>query len=294
MEIESHYVGATSTPLTVALSPRQTMNYAAALGDTNPMYFDDLREEGIWAPPMLAVALTWPLSSRFNKFWGNTDFPVEAQQRQVHYNESISWIRPIRPDETLEIQGTIVAMEKHPAGTLITIRYDARGRDGVNVFTEHIGGLLRGVTLRGENAVMEAPPVPVPAPTDSGEIWSKNIAVDSLAAHVYDGCTDIVFPIHTSVAFARHVGLTDPIYHGTATLGLAVREILNRKGSGDPTTLSSVNCGFRGMVTPGTSITVRFRAILQEADQRVVYFDVANDTGDLAIRDGRVVLRHAS
>ena len=294
MNIDSHYVGAKSTPLTVALSPRQTMNYAAALGDNNPMYFNDVREEGIWAPPMLAVALTWPLSSRFDQFWGDTDFPVAAQQRQVHYNESISWIRPIRPDETLEIQGTIVAMESHPAGTLITIRYDARGRDDIIVFTEYIGGLLRDVTLRGESAVLEAPPVPEAAPADSGEIWTQRIAVDSLAAHVYDGCTDIIFPIHTSVAFARQVGLSDPIYHGTATLGLAVREILNRKGSGDPTVLASVSCGFRGMVFPGTSIAIHVRAMLQEANQRVVYFDVANDAGVLAIRDGRVVLKHAS
>lgn len=39
------------------------MNYAAAVGDDNPRCFDDERPAGVVAPPMLAVALTWPLAA---------------------------------------------------------------------------------------------------------------------------------------------------------------------------------------------------------------------------------------
>lgn len=290
MEIESRYVGTRSQPLTVALSPRQTMNYAAALGDGNRHYFDDTRSEGICAPPMLAVALTWPLSSRFDVYWGDSDFPIEAQQRQVHYNERILWNRAMVPDETLTIQGEIVAMTPHPGGTEITIRYEATGRDGGPVFTEYIGGLLRNVTLVDGGRFSDEVPPPIASPEGDTEQWSTSMAIDPLAAHLYDGCTEIVFPIHTSVAFARQVGLPDPIYHGTATLGLAVREILNREGGGDPARLREVRGGFRGMVMPGTSITLRVDAIHGQEGQKIVHFSVVNSEGADAIRNGRVHL----
>ncbi len=290
MEIESRYVGTRSQPLTVALSPRQTMNYAAALGDGNLHYFDDTRAAGICAPPMLAVALTWPLSSRFDVYWGDSDFPVEAQQRQVHYNERILWDRAMAPDETLTIQGEIVAMTPHPGGTEITIRYEATGRDGGRVFTEYIGGLLRNVALVDEGRFSDEVPPPIASPEGDTEQWSTSIGIDPLAAHLYDGCTEIVFPIHTSVAFARQVGLPDPIYHGTATLGLAVREILNREGGGDPARLREVRGGFRGMVMPGSSITLRVNAIHGHEGQKIVHFSVVNSEGADAIRNGRVHL----
>jgi acyl dehydratase len=291
VEIDSRYVGGRSKALTASLSPRQTMNYAAALGDNNPHYMDDSREGGICAPPMLAVALTWPLSSRFDIYWGDSDFPVEVQQRQVHYNESISWTRPMRSDEQLTIQGEFVSMRSHPAGTLITLRYEAKDQREALVFTEHIVGLFRGVALTDDGAESAPPPVIADAPTDAEEAWSTSIPIDSLAAHVYDGCTDIIFPIHTSVSFSRQVGLSDPIYQGTATLGLAVREILKREGDGDPAVLAAVHCGFRGMVFPGTTITLRVHAIKEEGKERVVYFDVLNGEGTLALRGGRVHLK---
>ena len=291
MEIDSRYVGIRSKTMPVSLSPRQTMNYAAALGDNNPHYMDDSRKDGICAPPMLAVALTWPLSSRFDLYWSDSAFPVEIQQRQVHYNESISWARPMRVDESLQIQGEFVSMRPHPAGTLITIRYEARDKSEGLVFTEYIAGLFRGVTLTDNGAENEVSPVITDVPVNTDQGWEKMISIDSLAAHVYDGCAEISFPIHTSVTFARQVGLSNPIYHGTATLGLAVREILDREGGSNPAVLTAVHCGFRGMVFPGTTITLRVHAVMEEKEERVVCFDVLNGEGSFALRGGRVHLK---
>jgi hypothetical protein len=49
--------------------------------------------------------------------------------------------------------------------------------------------------------------------------------------YVYDGCTNIYFPIHTSVGFARMVGLPDIILQGTATLAYAARELADREAA---------------------------------------------------------------
>ena len=290
MEIDSRYVGMRSKPLTISLSPRQAMNYAAALGDANPHYMDDTRDGGIVAPPMLAVALTWPLSSRFDLYWQDTGLPEEALQRQVHYNESLVWKRPIQPDESLAICGEIVSMSPHASGTLITMRYDASASDKTLVFTEYISGLLRDVILSDGGRKTDRPPAIAAAPEAEVDCWETEIAIDPLAAHVYDGCTDIVFPIHTSAAFAGLVGLPGPIYQGTATLGLAVREILNREGGGNPAALKEVHCGFRGMVFPGTAITVRVSGRERRGREQILYFDVVNESGGHALKYGRLHL----
>lgn len=294
MKIDSSYVGKRSKSLSVALSPRRAMNYAAAVNDDNPHYFDDTRDGGIVAPPMLAVALTWPLSSRFDEYWGELDFPEEAQQRQVHYNETIAWKRPLRPDERLVIRGEIVAMVPHRGGTLITIRYDAVAGKNELVFTEYISGLLRDVVLADAGRRSDDVPGPWTKSEDSSGGWSKEIAVDPLAAHVYDGCTDIVFPIHTSNAFATLVGLPAPIYQGTAALAQAVREILNREAAGDPAALAAVHCGFRGMILPGARIDLRVQSVTETARERVVCFEVANDRGATALKNGRVHLHNTT
>lgn len=269
------------------------MNFAAGLGDNNPHYFDDTRPGGIVAHPMLAVALTWPLSAALEDEWGEEGIPWEARLRQVHYNESIVWHRSLGPDDHLEITGELRALLPHPAGTLAVIRYEAQERAGRPVFTEHITGLLRGVGLSGEGRGPEDLPVVLAAPSDLGGAWEQPIPIDPLAAHRYDAGSQISFPIHTSIAFARQMGLPGTIYHGTATLGLAIRDILNREGGAEPRRLAEVHCGFRGMVLPGSTVVLSVRGVRIQAAVTTVYFEVHTATGDRAIRDGRLVLKSA-
>jgi acyl dehydratase len=269
------------------------MNFAAALGDNNPHYFDDTRPEGIVAHPMLAVALTWPLSAALEDEWGDGGIPWEARLRQVHYNESIVWHRPLGPDGHLEITGELRALLPHPAGTLAVICYEARDRAGCPVFTEHITGLLRGVEVTGNGPVAEDLPVVLAAPSELVGAWEVPIPIDPLAAHLYDAGSQISFPIHTSLAFAQQMGLPGTIYHGTATLGLAIREVINREGGAEPRRLAEVHCGFRGMVLPGSTVILTVHGVRVEAAVSTVYFEVYTATGERAIRDGRLVLKSA-
>jgi len=51
MKLTSDFVGAALKEYTCIINTRWTMNYAAAIGDNNPVYFNDERPEGIVAPP---------------------------------------------------------------------------------------------------------------------------------------------------------------------------------------------------------------------------------------------------
>ena len=122
MEISSKFVGMSLKTLASTITWRQTMNYAAATGDNQPLYFDDERPEGIIAPPMFAVAVTWPISERILDFIEAADFPQEIIFTQVHYTEDLSFYRPIRPGDHLLIRGKVSAILPHRSGTLVVLR----------------------------------------------------------------------------------------------------------------------------------------------------------------------------
>jgi acyl dehydratase len=266
------------------------MNYAAATGDFNPCYFDDTQAEGVIAPPMMAVALTWQISGRIWDYLQAEDFPREVLLTQVHYTEHLRFHRPVRPGDHLLIRGKVAAIFPRKAGTLVVVRFDALDEREQPVFTEHIGGMMRGVRcLDGGAGSEDLPLLPEEAADEEG-FWEAPLTVDPLAPFVYDGCTDIHFPIHTSAQFARDVGLPGIILQGTATLAFAVREMVNREAGGDPVQMQSLACRFTGMVLPGSIIRIRMTGIQEVADGRLVRFIVLNGGGEKAIRGGIALL----
>lgn len=290
MEVSSRFVGTALKPMETQVTRRQMMNYAAALEDDNPRYFDDERPEGITAHPMLCVALTWPVSERIWEYIETPDFPKEILMTQVHYSEHLRIHRPIRPDDILTVRGRVAAILPRKAGTLMVLRYDVKDREGDAVFTEHIGGMMRGVRCLDAGAGGELlPHIPVYQGT-SPPLWEATTPVTRTAPFIYDGCTNICFPIHTSVKFARQVGLPDIIYQGTATLALGVREMINREAEGDPGRVRSISCRFTGMVIPGRDIRVQFLGRQSEGDADHLFFEILNAEGKKAVSDGIVTL----
>ena len=291
MKISSKLVGTHLKDYHTDISWRHTMNYAAAVGDNNPCYFDDERDQGIIAPPMFCVAATWPVVERTWRNLDKDDFPAEIISTLVHYTEHLVFHRPLTPGDSLTIKGKIVAMLPRKAGTLIVIRLDAFDSNGATVFTEHNGGLFRGVEIEGEGKGKNSLP-PVPSREDDGSsIWRSQIQIDPMQNFIYDGCTDIVFPIHTSKQFAHQVGLPDIILHGTATLALAVRELINKEAAMNPVRLRAISCRFTGMVLPATDIWVELAGKEVKTDNTDIFFTVTNQEGQKIISEGFASLK---
>ena len=290
LTLSSEYVGRLSRPLRLTVTARQIMNYAFAVDDPNPWYLDDTRPEGIVAPPMLATALTWKISANFVHYWDSAGFPAEVLARQVHYSEQITWYRCMVPGDELEITGVVQAIVPHRAGTHLVMKYTARDAAGENVFIESIGGLLRGVRCADEGRgdpgeFPEAASSPHETPA-----WERAMYIDPWAPYRYDAGADIHFPIHTSPAFARSVGLPGIIYHGAATLSLALRDIVNREADGDPRRLRSAACLFTAMVKPASLITLKVFGKSPDTGAASVGFTVRNQQAKEAVRCGCAVL----
>jgi acyl dehydratase len=290
MQLSSKYRGHRSAVIEVEVTHRRAMSFAAGIWDANPVYFDDEAEGGVLAHPMLAVSLTWPLSACMGEYWDVGDFPFEVLMQQVHYSERIVWHRPVQAGQTLQIQGEVHAILPHRAGAHLILRYDAVDEQENAVFTEYTGALLRDVEVT-DGPAGDREPKTGPSFRNRDPLREKILHIDPLGAHIYDACADVHFPIHTSVAFAHDVGLPGIIFQGTATLALAVRELVNTEGNGDPRKLDEVSCLFTGMVQPGSDITIRTLRREEDENARAVYFDVLNADGGQALRNGMARIR---
>ena len=291
MKLTSEYVGTRLKKYSCTVSARWTMNYAASIDDPNPLYFNDEREGGIIAPPLFPVAVTWPAIERIGDYITDESFPREVIFTQVHYTEHLRILRPVRPGDILTVSGTIAAIVPHRAGTHVVIRFDGIHDGTEHVFIEHIGAMMRGVECTGGGRGAGELPVLVRQLEKDTVVWESNIFINPMAPYVYDGCTNIHFPIHTSVKFARQVGLPGIIHQGTATLALAIRDIIDREASGDPARIETISCRFTGMVLPGSDITIRLTGRNKSQDGIDLFFSVLNAKGQRAVSDGHIRLK---
>ncbi len=291
MNLTSDFVGVTLKEYTCRINTRQIMNYAAAIGTADPCYFNDEQPEGIIAPPLFPVAMTWPIIENITDYIESAGFPKEILLTQVHYSEHLSIHRPVAPGSNIKIRGIIAAILPHRAGTHVVIRFDTTDDSGNRLFTEHIGAMMRGVLCTDGGKGSEGLPAVPLHPETSVALWESVIPINFLAPFIYDGCANIHFPIHTSVKFARQVGLPGIIHQGTATLALAVQDILNREAGGDSRRLDSVYCLFTGMVIPGAAIRVLLTGRNKGHDATDIFFTVLNAEEKQAIRDGHIRLK---
>lgn len=286
MEISSRFAGTTLKEYKTVVTPRDAMNYAAAVNDTNSCYFDDQCHTGIVIHPMNAVAVTWKITGKIWEFIKAEDFPVEILLTQVHYSEELFFHRMVIPGESLTINGKITAILPHRAGTRVVIKYVAIDKKGLPVFTEYMGALMRGITCPDGGSGEKRLPY-IPSRKNSPKtIWEAPVDIDPMRPFIYDGCTNIVFPIHTSIKFAKEVGLPGIILQGTATLAFAVREIINREARGNPSLLKRLCCRFTGMVRPGTRMRVRLIGTAKTDNGKDLFFEVVNSGDRKIISDG--------
>ncbi|MFX0174245.1 MAG: MaoC family dehydratase N-terminal domain-containing protein [Candidatus Hodarchaeota archaeon] len=243
MEINSSFVGTNLKKYTCKVKWRDIMNYAAATEDNNQNYFDYEKDEGIVAPPMFAVSLSWPILENLSDFIEVDNFPSELFFTIVHYTEHLLIHRLIKPGDKLEFKGKIAALIPHRAGTHIILRLEVTDNNNKPVFTEFIGGMLRGVECVGGAKGKKNVPSIAKDPLNKDrttQIWEKSIYIDPLRPFIYDGCTRITFPIHTSKQFAHQVGLPGIILQGTAKLDYAVKKLTNKEANENPSKIKEI------------------------------------------------------
>src|SRR5262245_34947029 len=224
MELPAGLVGTTMGPSVQSIDARWLMAYAAALGETDGAYFDTRRPAGLCAHPLFPVCYEWPLAVAMR-----AALPEAVAIRSVHATHDLRIHRPPRPGDRLSVRATVARVEPRRAGAYVLSRYETTDAEGEPVTTTEYGSVYLGVRC-GEGAD-GAPPTAAergssapPAPA-----WSAPVTIAAGLAHVYTECARIWNPIHTDAGVAARAGLSDIILHGTATLALAVSQVVARE-----------------------------------------------------------------
>jgi len=289
MQITSEAVGSKLLEYKTVITQRQINNYAAAVNDPNPYYLDDEASRGLIAAPTLISAVTWPIIQNIDQYIA-LDYPPEVLFQLVHYSEHLEIFRPLKPGDSITIRGEVTAIHPENKGTHIVFKLPAFNSDHKLLFTEYIGGMLRGVKCTDGGRGSEKIPSTITAADNDSFIWEKAQPITRSDCYIYEGCANVPFPIHTSPAFAHSVGLPDIIYHGMGTLAHAIRELVNREAGANPNLVKSITCRFRGMVLPDTFIRIRLLERRENSNSLSLLFHVLNQEGREAVSEGSLTL----
>jgi acyl dehydratase len=272
--------GAKAGPTAVSVEARWLMAYAAALGETDPRYYDTTATAGPAVHPLFSVCYEWPLALTLRA----KTMDESIARRGVHAFHNLVVHRPPRAGEGLRASARVVSVQRVRAGTLVVIRFSTTDRTGIAVTTTDHGSIYRGVELKGDEIAPSATASASAATRASGTAWQASIAVSQQLPHVYSECARIYNPIHTDLAVARAAGLPAIILHGTATLALAVSRVVAHDLAGDPSRVRGVAGRFTGMVTVPSQLTVRGETLADGT----VGFDVVDADGGTVLSEGRV------
>ena len=292
MPLNSSTIGATADPIVHDVDARWLMAYAAGLGDTLPCYLDTLRPQSIIGHPLFPVCVEWPTVLAMRAQAESAGLSTDEAIRSVHATHDVILHRSVRPGDRLTTRATIVGVEQRKPGAFQVMRLDTVDASGNPVSTTWQGGLFREVAVTGPNRpATEIPPLPHAAATAIAIRAEVTVPISALAAHVYTECARIWNPVHTDTAVAARAGLPGLILHGTATLALAVSQIVKLEANNEPSRVRRITGRFNAMVLMPSEITVRILSREKSTDGDVVCFEVRNAEGAPAVRDGVIVLR---
>jgi acyl dehydratase len=292
MPLSSTTVGTTGEPLVHDIDERWIMAYAAGLGDLLPCYLDTLRPAGIIAHPLFPVCFEWPVILEMRGHVGNSLLTADEGLRAVHATHDLLIHRPVRPGDRLTTRASIVGVEQRKPGAYQVTRLDTVDATGAPVCSTWQGGLYRGVTVAGpDRPAVDVPVLPGPVEAPAPVRAEVTVPISALAAHVYTECARIWNPVHTDTAVAARAGLPGLILHGTATLALAVSQVLHLEADDDPRRVRRVAGRFNAMVLMPSEIKVQILSREKMPEGEVLRFEVLNAEGKPAVHGGLMELR---
>jgi acyl dehydratase len=253
--------------------------YAAALNSESLL--DDAAGD-FRALPFFCTALEWQLVTASRDL---LDLQPEEAVRAVHAGQSTQFLKPLTPNQIVQVQGKIVEIRRSSAGALMVTRVDVSDREDDIVSTSRSVTIFRQVDVVGPNRSLERP---TSQATSDAYVEEQEtiIPLDRGFPHRYSECANIWNPIHTERRVALAAGLPDIIVHGSALWALAGMTLISRFAPAEPWRLRSLSGRFFSMVIAGTPITVRHG---YTAGGREVIFSLQNNCGEKAIGEGRAV-----
>ncbi|TWP38493.1 FAS1-like dehydratase domain-containing protein [Leekyejoonella antrihumi] len=288
MPITTEMIGRTGAPASEHVEDRWLMNYAAAVGDLTPHYYDNRGDTVLPGHPAYISHLEWEAISNLHEVLGELT-AIERLQGVHSYNHT-ALSREVRSGDVLSSITSVVGVERRRSGarlTLKTVTTDVR--DEV-VAISHTATVFRGVPLNGDTLVPDAPVSQRPAAADRSS-RSGTIQIGPLAPYVFSECARDYGIIHTDIEVATRAGLPGLILHGTGTIAYALSDIVNHELGGDPTAVAGFQASLRAMVMCPSTTRIE---VFDDRPHGTVWFELLTEDGSRAISQGAVRVRPTS
>ena len=282
MPIHSSAVGRKIPGVTIEVTTRMLLAYAAGIGESSPCFFDDACPEGLVATPSFCAALEWAVINERIESSNALNITAEESMRIVRAGQDSNFYRPIRSGDKLHTSGEITQIKQTRAGALIVQKVETVD-DATKepVVTSWLSWIMRGATIDGPDNEIECPDALNIEPPSRSELVSTEIFIPRKTPHVYAECSGIWTPINTQRKSALAAGLPDVILHGMATWSIAGREVLKTQGQNNPSRMKRFTADFRAMIVPGG--TVRLLQGRCCSRPEAVYYCVENQRGEVAV-----------
>ena len=289
MPFNSSIVGTESMPYVHETDTRWAMNYAAAIGDENPMLLDT-RQERLPVHPMYLAFPEWEAMKTLMPAMRLAD---DELTKSVEMHHDTVMHRPLTAGMVLSTVASVRAVQTHRSGTLVTYALDTSEVDGDPVGVSTVQALYRGVALVGDDRG-EAPALgAAPADSGAGLTESRQVSFPATACHTYSECARIWNPFHTDISVAEEVGISGLILHGTATLARAVSEICEAFEELSIDRVTRITADLRAMVIVPTSLELEYGKPERNGalDSLVVSFQLTTPEAGHALKRGQVTFR---
>lgn len=276
-----------SERVTVQISTRWCLAFAASLGFDGAEFMDDSRRGGATVPPCFCVGPEWLLAGGEGRIIA-LGVTGGERRRAVHALQDSTFHRPFAVDRDVVVTARIDEIRPTSAGAYVaTLLETSDAETGEPIVTSRSAVIFRGVGVEGDDAPRRASAAAMEAPVPSAVARRWTVETSPTLPHIYSECARIWNPIHTERAVAHAAGLPDIILHGTATWGLAMRQIIGAAdGASRARALRRFTGRFRAAVMPGSRIVVEAG---HDVAQGACGFAVRTDAGEIAISHGIAV-----
>lgn len=251
---------------TVVVTPEHADAYAAATNDHAGAYDGP---DAI-APPMFHVRL---IKDTMFQVAGDPELSLDML-RLVHGEHDATFHHPLRPGDTVTVEGRLEEVTEKSSGLLVVSRHSGTV-DGQVAFEAKTAYFIRAKT-RGGGKPKSRKPAAAPPPPEQSVQWT----VDADQSYRYAEASLDRNGIHIDQEVATAAGLPNVILHGLCTMAMSGKTLTDALAGGNPRRLKRLSVRFSGMVFNGDALTThiwpggRF-AVTNEAGKPVITSGVA-------------------
>lgn len=278
MSLNRDLIGKPYPPQDYGVTAEATTNYARAYNEDNPWFFDIDRPDGIIAPPMFGVVMSW-LSVM--TIMTDSDLRVDLL-RLLHSEQDMYFYRPIVPGDIITSTAKIATIEEKSNGESLTVEiHCANQRD------EAVQRILFTTLIRGKNNRNKRSEGSAEEPLPLGEPLLRVCqTIDVDQTYRYAQASGDYNPIHVDENIAKMAGLPGIIVHGLCTMAFTSKVIIDHLCDHDPRRLRRLRARFSRPVLPGQEITT---TVWQKPDcggLQVYAYETFGPGGKAVIKEG--------